>query len=250
MNVLLQGEQGLRVSVQSSNPVRYLRRHTFLPFQGYMEENILPNGWLGIWRSGGVFGSCPVGESTASVLVEIENVLITADGEKLEALATVSLPGKTTEGESNNDHRDFRAVVVNHPGGGLVFHVRRSFKNCRSLIRFTPSLTPSIPSFSPQGSPNSSIFNNSWTNPPSAASVDSLSLSEVESQLESLQWNIPLLDVHPVFQRHGGAKLTATALENVRYTDELNNNNTCTCALCFAHFPVRLFYKHMLPLLV
>jgi len=148
-------------------------------FKGYMEENILPNGWLGIWRSGGVFGPAPVGESTASVLVEIENVVITADGEKLEAVASVSLPGKI---EGNGDDRDFRAVVVNHPG-----------------------------------SPNSSIFNNSWTNPPNASTVDSLSLTEVESELESRQWNIPLLDVHPVFQRHGGAKLTATALENVRF---------------------------------
>ena len=78
-----------------------------------MEENILPNGWLGIWRSGGVFGPAPVGESTASVLVEIENVVITADGEKLEAVASVSLPGKI---EGNDDDRDFRAVVVNHPG--------------------------------------------------------------------------------------------------------------------------------------
>ena len=78
-----------------------------------MEENILPNGWLGIWRSGGVFGSAPVGESTASVLVEIENVVINADGEKLEALATVSLPGKS---EAENVEQNFKAVVVNHPG--------------------------------------------------------------------------------------------------------------------------------------
>ena len=93
-----------------------------LPFfslfsQGYMEENILPNGWLGIWRSGGVFGSAPVGESTASVLVEIENVSINADEEKLEAIATVSLPGKSDEG--NDNERDFRAVLINHPGDNL-----------------------------------------------------------------------------------------------------------------------------------
>ena len=91
---------------------------TFSMFsQGYMEENILPNGWLGIWRSGGVFGSAPVGESTASVLVEIENVSINADEEKLEAIATVSLPGKTDEG--NDNERDFRAVLINHPGDNL-----------------------------------------------------------------------------------------------------------------------------------
>jgi len=149
-------------------------------FKGYMEENILPNGWLGIWRSGGVFGSAPIGESTASVLVEIENVIISADAEKLDAVATVSLPGK--EDASVDNDRHFRAVVVNHPG-----------------------------------SPNSSIFNNSWTNPPPAASVDPLPLVDVESELESRGWNIPLLDIHPIFQRHGGAKLTATALENVRF---------------------------------
>ena len=79
-----------------------------------MEENILPNGWLGIWRSGGVFGSAPIGESTASVLVEIENVIISADAEKLDAVATVSLPGKEDASVGNDRH--FRAVVVNHPG--------------------------------------------------------------------------------------------------------------------------------------
>ena len=88
--------------------------HVMLHIQGYMEENILPNGWLGIWRSGGVFGSAPLGECTASILVEIENVVINADEEKLEALATVSLPGK--KDGTSNDEREFRGVVVNHPG--------------------------------------------------------------------------------------------------------------------------------------
>ena len=84
-----------------------------------MEENILPNGWLGIWRSGGVFGSAPLGECTASVLVEIENVVIVADEEKLEAVATVSLPGKKNDDNDDDDNdgeREFRGVVVNHPG--------------------------------------------------------------------------------------------------------------------------------------
>ena len=77
------------------------------------------------------------------------------------------------------------------------------------------------------GSPNSSIFNNSWTNPPPAASVDPLPLVDVDSELESRGWNIPLLDIHPIFQRHGGAKLTATALENVRYIVRGRNNGGC-----------------------
>jgi len=154
-------------------------------FKGYMEENILPNGWLGIWRSGGVFGSAPLGECTASVMVEIENVVIVADEEKLEAVASVSLPGKKNDdGDDNDGEREFRGVVVNHPG-----------------------------------SPNSSIFNNSWSNPRDsvASSVETLTMTAVEAALEAREWNVPLLDVHPVFQRHGGAKLTATALEHVRF---------------------------------
>ena len=104
-----------------------------LSIQGYMEENILPNGWLGIWRSGGVFGSAPAGESTASVLVEIENVFIVADEEKLEALATVSLPDKKNDVEGAVDNgRGCQAVVVNHPG--------RRDRNCRfaTVIRVKP----------------------------------------------------------------------------------------------------------------
>ena len=95
-----------------------------------MEENILPNGWLGIWRSGGVFGSAAVGESTASVLVEIENVFIVADEEKLEALATVSLPGKKDDVEGMVDNgRGCQAVIVNHPG--------RRDRGCRFVVVVT-----------------------------------------------------------------------------------------------------------------
>ena len=68
------------------------------------------------------------------------------------------------------------------------------------------------------GSPNSSIFNRSWSNDREydTSTVEMLTSPAVEAVLDSREWNVPLLDVHPVFQRHGGAKLTATALENVR----------------------------------
>lgn len=145
-------------------------------FKGYLEENILPNGWLGVWRSGGVFGDAPVGEATASVLVEIENVSIDADDDRLHATATVSLPKRDTTQENY-----LIGVIVKHPG-----------------------------------SPNSSTFNHSWSNP-DAPSVEVLLETEVDRVLTERQWTVSLLEIHPVFQKHGGAKLTATALEHVRF---------------------------------
>ena len=207
-----------------------------------MEENILPNGWLGIWRSGGVFGSAPAGESTASVLVEIENVFIVADEEKLEALATVSLPDKKNDVEGAVDNgRGCQAVVVNHPGRrdrncryATVIRVKAVGRNKgeREVVMISYSLSLRVLSYLiiflaysivecvifESGSPNSSIFNRSWSNDREndAPTVEMLTSSAVETVLDSREWNVPLLDVHPVFQRHGGAKLTATALENVR----------------------------------